>query len=101
MVAATDEDRATLMMALSLRKEGAVGGPFKAADGLWYILRVKTSPLEHAKPFDAVMTATVKNALVDQRRRKLVDELDGPLRAKAKIEEYDDALAKVPVPDFK
>lgn len=101
LIASTDEDRPMLKMALTLRKPGAVGGPFKAGDGLWYLLRVKAAPVEHAKSFDELMKLKVKNVLVDQRRHAVIDELDRELRAKATIEVFDDALAKVTVPEFK
>lgn len=101
IIAAPDEDRALLKMALSLRKPGAVGGPFKGTDGRWWLLRVKSTPLEHAKPLDEVMRTTVKNAMLDQRRQQLVQELDAALRAKAKLELFPDAIGKITVPEFK
>lgn len=100
IIASTDEDRPMLRIALAVRKPGVVAGPFQAQDGRWYLLRIKSSPVEHAKPLDEVLRTTVKNALLDERRRALGDELDAALRAKAKVETFDDALAQVAVPAF-
>ncbi|MBI2395291.1 MAG: peptidyl-prolyl cis-trans isomerase [Deltaproteobacteria bacterium] len=101
IIAAPDEDQSLLKMALSLRKPGVVGGPFRGTDGRWYLLRIKASPLEHAKPLDDVMRTTVKNALLDQRRRQVMEDLDLALRSKAKIELFDAAIGKITVPPFK
>lgn len=98
IIAAPDEDRAMLKMALSVRKPGVVAGPFKTADGRWWLLRIVTSPIEHAKPLDEVLLTTVKNAMLDERRRKLVDELDRSLRANHKIELFEGALARIAIP---
>lgn len=100
IIASTDEDRPMLRVALAVRKPGVVAGPFKAQDGRWYLLRIETSPVEHAKPLDELLRTTVKNALLDDRRRALADELDAALRAKAKVELFDDAVAQIAVPAF-
>ncbi len=100
IIAAPDEDRAMLKMALSVRRPGVVAGPFKTADGRFWLLRITTSPIEHAKPLDDVLRTTVKNAMLDERRRKLVDELDASLRASHKIELFDVTVAKIAVPEF-
>lgn len=96
--AAPDEDRVLLKMALSLRKPGALGGPFLASDGRWYLLRIQGAPVEHPKPLDATLLATVKNALVDQRRRDLIRELDGALRPRARVQIVDAAVARIKAP---
>jgi hypothetical protein len=98
VLAADDEDREVLKMALTLRKPGAIGGPFLGSDQRWYVMRIASAPIEHPKPLDATLMLTVKNALVDLRRKELIDALTASLRAQAKIEVFDDALAKVPVP---
>lgn len=101
VLATSDEDRQMLKMALSLRKPGALGGPFQAGDGHWYLMRVRAAPIEHAKELDPLLRTTVKNALVDRRRRMVVDELEASLRPRAHVEVFADALAKVPVPASK
>lgn len=101
VLASSDEDRVVLKMALSLRKPGAVGGPFKGGDGRWYLMRIKSVPLEHVKPLEPLLRLTVKNAIVDRRRKQLADELAGTLRARARVEVFDNALANVTVPAAK
>jgi hypothetical protein len=96
--AAPDEDRILLKMALSLRKPGALGGPFLAGDGRWYLLRIQAAPVEHPKPLDSTLLATVKNALVDQRRRDLIRELEGSLRPRARVQIVDAAVARIKAP---
>ena len=98
LIASTDEDHELLKMALTLAKVGALGGPFKASDGKWYLLRIKAPPVEHGKPYDEVMKHLVKNALVDQRRRALIAELDARLRKNAAIQIIDTAVKKLPPP---
>lgn len=98
ILASTDEDRELLKMALSLRKPGSTGGPFQAADKRWYLLRVTSSPIEHPQPFDDKLIITVKNALRDQKRRALIEELDKTLRAKASIQFPDGAIEKLKAP---
>jgi hypothetical protein len=78
-----------------------VAGPFKGTDGKWWLLRIKTSPVEHPKPLDDLLRTTVKNALLDRKRQLLMQDLEVALRPKAKIEVFDDALAKIAVPEFK
>jgi hypothetical protein len=95
LIASTDEDAAVLKMVLTLRKPGVVGGPFKGSDGRWYLVRIKASPVEHPRPLDESLKLTVKNALVDQRRRALMDELEKKLRGSASIEIVDAAVAKI------
>lgn len=100
VVAADDEDHTVLKIVLSFPKPGSVFSPFKAVDGRWYLLRIKASPVEHPRLLDAEMKASMKNVLVEQRRNKALDELEASLRAGAKIEIFDDALATVAVPKF-
>lgn len=96
IIASTDEDKSLLKMALTLRKPGVVGGPFLGDDKRWYLLRIKSSPVEHPRPFDDVLKLTVKNALVDQKRRALMDDLERTLTSAAKVEIVDAAVAKLP-----
>lgn len=92
VIASTSEDRELLKMALSLRKPGAVGGPFKASDGRWYILRILSSPIEHPRAADEELLTTVKNAMVDERRRAMLDELERGLKAKASVRIVESSL---------
>ncbi len=101
IVAASDEDRQLLKMALTLRKAGAVGGPFQAGDGLWYLMRIDRSPIEHPRALDEVLRVTVKNALLDGRKRRALDGLEASLRGKARIEIYEDALPTIVLPAWK
>jgi hypothetical protein len=101
LVAGDANDRQLMKMALTLRRPGSLGGPFLLSDGRWCVMRVKSNDVGSGKVLDDLLETAVKNSIVDERKRALADELDAKLRAAARVEIYDDALAAVPVPSAK
>jgi len=93
-------DRELLKLGLTLRRVGAIGGPVKAADGRYYVVRVLEAPIIRRPPFDEQSRAKAKNILVFERMRKVEEELVTALRGSAVIRRFDDAIAALePAPE--
>ncbi len=93
--AGRDADRTLLGLVLGLRRPGSIGGPVRAADGRWYVLRILEAPLEHQTPWGELAKAKAKNLLARERQRVALDALEASLRSRATIVVFDDALATV------
>jgi hypothetical protein len=101
LIAGDANDRQLMKMALTLRRPGALGGPFQLGDGRWCVMRVKGHDIGSGKVLDDLLETAVKNSIVDERKRALADALGAKLRAGARVEIYDDALVAVPVASAK
>jgi hypothetical protein len=86
-------DRELLKLALTLRRAGKIGGPIKANDGRYYVMRVIAAEVGRIPPFDEQSMAKAKNIIVFEKKEALAAELAVDLRKKAAIRSFDDAIA--------
>jgi hypothetical protein len=88
-------DPALTRLANDLRAAGAIGGPVRAADGRYAILRATAIEMA-VKPYEDV-APQVKNHLAHAREEEVLAELFARLRARHTIEVLDAELAHLPV----
>jgi hypothetical protein len=91
-------DRTLLTLVLGLRSKGSLGGPVKADDGRYYVVRVLDSHLSHVSSFDDQSMAKAKNILVFEQTQAMSTALVATLRASVVIRTFADAIAALEPP---
>jgi len=85
---------AVVKAAFDLPQTGAVSGPVDAGDGTWWVLKLTGHRKAMTKSFDDVKQS-IRSKLHREKRLAAQEEFVTNLRGKAKIEVFDDNLAKV------
>ncbi|MBI2394208.1 MAG: peptidyl-prolyl cis-trans isomerase [Deltaproteobacteria bacterium] len=86
-------DRALLMLGLALRRPGSIGGPIKAADGRYYVVRLTDVEITKLPAFDEQTKSKAKNVIVHERKEAAIAELVTQLKSRTPIRIFDDAVA--------
>jgi len=90
-----DVPAAVVKAAFALAQTGDVGGPIDAG-GSWYVIKQTGRRKALSKPFDTVKRQIQNRLYRDKRTQAQKDFVDG-LRARAKVQMFEDNLAKVRV----
>jgi hypothetical protein len=86
-----------LRLAATLRTQGAIAGPVRAADGRYLLLYADALEMKVA-PFEGTIVARTKNLIARERERAALDALAQRLRAKTQISIVQAAVDALPVP---
>jgi hypothetical protein len=91
-------DRALLRLGLSLRRKGAIGGPVKADDGRFYVVRIQEVELTRVLPWEEQAQAKARNIIVFEHKEALSRELVASLSKTTPVRRFSGAFAALRAP---